>query len=153
MGRLVYEVTKEGAMTAQKPVSKMVVAALLSVGLSAGGLTVPTGSHAQTAGGGTTVSLTVEEKNQKKVVECDVRLNLENLPEGAEAEFTTTATPGHPAKTYRGLKKGNYCLKNGVLARQSGGSTITGTSGGSGGGCTLITIIGPNGSPMTICQP
>jgi hypothetical protein len=138
-------------MTAQKRVSKMVVAALLGAGLSAGGLMVPTGSHAQTAGGGTTVSLTVEEKNQKKVVECDVKLNLENLPEGAEAEFTTTATPGHPAKTYRGLKKGTYCLKNGVLARLGGGTTTAGPPGGSGG-CTVKTIIGPNGSPITVCE-
>src|SRR5262249_29583399 len=148
MGRLVYGVTNEGAMTAQKRVSKMVVAALLSAGLSAGGLTV---SHAQTAGGGTTVSLTVEEKNQKKVVECDVKLNLENLPEGAEAEFTTTATPGHPAQTYRRLKKGVYCLKNGVLTRLGGGTTTAGPPGGSGG-CTEKTIIGPNGSPITICE-
>ena len=136
-------------MTAQIHVAKVVVAALLCVGVSAGGLMVPTESHAQTAGGTTTVSLTVEEKNQKKVVECDVKLNLENLPEGAEAEFTTTATPGHPAKTYRGLKRGNYCLKNGVLARQGGGSvTATGTAGGPGG-CTTTTVI-INGSPVTI---
>jgi hypothetical protein len=139
-------------MTAQIRVSKMVVAALLGAGLPAGGLMVPTGLHAQTTGGGTVVSLTVEEKNQKKVVECDVKLNLENLPEGAEAEFTTTATPGHPAKTYRGLKRGTYCLKNGVLASTSGGGvTATGTAGGPGG-CTTRTIIGPDGSPITICE-
>ncbi len=136
-------------MTTQIRISKMVAAAVLGGGMSVGGLMVPTASHAQTAAGATVVSLTVQPKDKKKVVECDVKINLENLPPGATAEFTTTS-----GRTYRNLHRGTYCLQNGVLSSAGGGATpavVVPPPGGPPTGCTERTII-QNGSPTTICE-
>ncbi len=147
MGRLTCAVTnEEDAMTSQIRISKMVIAAVLGGGVSVG--LVPTGSHAQTAAGATVVSLTVKPKD-KKIAGCDVTLNLENLPPGATAEFTTTS-----GRTFSNLHKGTYCLQNGVLTSAGGGATpavVVPPPGGPPTGCTERTII-QNGSPITICQ-
>ncbi len=136
-------------MTTQIRISKMVAAAVLGGGMSVGGLMVPTASHAQTAAGATVVSLTVKPKDQKKIAGCDVTLNLENLPPGATAEFTTTS-----GRTFSNLHKGTYCLQNGVLTSAGGGATpavVVPPPGGPPTGCTERTII-QNGSPITICE-
>ncbi len=137
-------------MTTQIRISKMVVAAVLGGGVSVGGLMVPTGSHAQTAAGATVISLTVQPKDQKKVVECDVKINLENLPPGATAEFTTTS-----GRTYRNLHRGTYCLQNGVLSSVSAAATpavVVPPPGGPPTGCTVRTITAQGQSPTTICE-
>ncbi len=130
-------------MTIQIRISKMVVAVLLGGSVSAGGLIVPNGSHAQTAAGATVVSLTVKPKDQKKIAGCDVTLNLENLPPGATAEFTTTA-----GVKFSNLHKGTYCLQNGVLSQAGGGAAppvVVPPPAPPGPGCT------PQQSPSVLC--
>jgi hypothetical protein len=116
-------------------ISKKVAAALLSVGVSAGGLMVPTGSRAQTANA-TAVSLTVKPTNEKRVGGCDVKLTIENLPPGKTAEFTSTCQPGETnctPQTFKNLGAGTYCLKNGALNKSAGGGPPAGGPPGGGG--------------------
>ncbi len=136
-------------MTTQIRIFKMMIATVLGGGVSVGGLMVPTASHAQTAAGATVVSLTVKPQDQKKIAGCDITINLENLPPGATAEFTTTS-----GRTFSNLHKGTYCLQNGVLSSAGGGATpavVVPPPGGPPTGCTERTII-QNGSPTTICE-
>jgi len=124
-------------------ISKKVVAALLSVGVLAGGLMVPTESRAQAAcaANGATVSLEVKPQNERRVGGCDVKLTIDCLPSGKTADFTSTCPPGEAnctPQTFRNLRSGTYCLRGGVLASTTGGGghSIGGSpSSPGGGGC------------------
>ena len=138
-----FAVNEEDAMTHFR-ISKKVVAALLSVGVSAGGLMVPTGSRAAQNCTTTTFSLTVKPTNEKRVGGCDVKLTIECLPPGQTAEFTSTCQPGDTnctPQTFKNLGAGTFCLRNGVLtASAGGGPPVSGPPGGGvgppgGGGC------------------
>ncbi len=130
-------------MTTQMRISKLVIAALLGGGVLVGSLMVPNGSHAQTVGGPASFNITVAEKGKKQVIDCDVKIDVQNLPPGQTAEFTTTE-----GRRYQ-LKPGINCLKNGVMVAAGGqGPPIVVPASNPGGGCT--TTAGP--TPQTICH-
>ncbi len=129
-------------MTTQMRISKLVIAALLGGGVSAGSLISPNGSHAQTVGPAS-FNITVAEKGKKQVIDCDVKIDVQNLPPGQTAQFTTTE-----GRTYQ-LKPGINCLKNGVMVAAGGqGPPIVVPASNPGGGCTTTGGI----SPQTICH-
>ncbi len=133
-------------MTAQMRISKVVMAALLGGGVSTGSLVVPNASHAQAPGAGAVIKIDVQPQGQqRRVIDCDVRINIQNLPPGATADFTTTE-----GRTFRNLGNGNYCLRNGQLAAAGGGPPppVVLPPGGNTGNCTTTGGM----TPKTICH-
>ncbi len=129
-------------MTTQIRISKLVIAALLGGGVSAGNLIVPNASHAQAVGGGPAViSLEVKQQipGRRRVIGCDLLINVQNLPPGATIEFTDLQ-----GKT-RHLGPGITCL-SGQLAGPPAPIVIP------PGGPTTTCITTTDHTPTTICH-